>query len=405
VPFRELTAGLGEDFSISKLTGYLLMLAAITRPRICLSRPPGAFWWFALYLLSYGLLTIPLEEKYQALAIGRIFSFAQLLVLFWISHNLLYHEQVLDGFLGALVAGTATLAALLLTGIGATEDFSEGVPRVTVLGENWNELGMCFVMGLLCLIGLFARRGRKGLFSLQALLLMYGLVGAVLCLLATALLLTGSRAAVLSLVCGLMMMIIMEGKTLRAKIRSGLVVLSVLGILLGLKACSSDLGSAFYRGHLLEGSKEELRDKLYREAWAMFLESPMQGAGPVRYTYQLSDWTGYTQYNAFGRQEIPAHNLALAVLAETGLIGFTPYFLGLISCTAVAWKYRRAHRMALPLALLFALLVYNVTHTWDYHKLHWIVLALATVRGEPPVGSATGLRPTSRGEIPHGPRT
>ena len=102
-------------------------------------------------------------------------------------------------------------------------------------------------MGLLCLIGLFARRGRKGLFSLQALL-MYGLVGAVLCLLATALLLTGSRAAVLSLVCGLMMMI-MEGKTLRDKIRSGLVVLSVLGILLGLGACSSDLGSAFYRGH------------------------------------------------------------------------------------------------------------------------------------------------------------
>ena len=60
----------------------------------------------------------------------------------------------------------------------------------------------------------------------------------------------------------------------------------------------------------------------------MFLESPMQGAGPVRYTYQLSDWTGFTQYNAEGRQEIPAHNLALAVLAETGLIGFTPYFAG-----------------------------------------------------------------------------
>ena len=99
VPFKELASGLGEDLSISKLTGYLLMLAAITRPRICLSRPPGAFWWFALYLLSYGLLTIPLEEKYQALAIGRIFSFAQLFVLFWISHNLLHHERVLDGFL------------------------------------------------------------------------------------------------------------------------------------------------------------------------------------------------------------------------------------------------------------------------------------------------------------------
>jgi len=131
----------------------------------------------------------------------------------------------------------------------------------------------------------------------------------------------------------------------------------------------------------------------------------MQGAGPVRYAYQLGDCTGFTQRNAEGRQEIPGHNLALAVLAETGLIGFTPYFLGLISCTAAAWKYRRTHRMALPLALLFAVLVYNVTHTWDGHKLHWIVLALATVRGEPPVGSATGLRPTSRGEIPHGPRT
>jgi len=272
------------------------------------------------------------------------------------------------------------------------------------LGENPNELGMCFVMGLLCLIGLFARRGRKGLFSLQALL-MYGLVGAVLCLLATALLLTGSRAAVLSLVCGLMMMMIMEGKIRRAKIGSGLVVLSVLGILLGLKACSSDLGSAFYRGHLVEGSKEELRDKLYREAWAMFLESPMQGAGPVRYAYQLSDWTGESLRNPVDRLNMSAHNLALGVLAETGLIGFTPYFLGLISCTAAAWKYRRTHRMALPLALLFAVLVYNVTHTWDGHKLHWIVLALATVRGEPPVGSATGLRPTSRGEIPHGPRT
>jgi len=120
LPFQDIT--LGENLTISRLTGYLLMLATITRPRICLSRPPGALWWFTLYLLSYGLLTIPLEEKYQALAIGRIFSFAQLLVLFWISHNLLYHEQVLDGFLGALVASTATLAALQLTGIGNTED-------------------------------------------------------------------------------------------------------------------------------------------------------------------------------------------------------------------------------------------------------------------------------------------
>ena len=294
------------------------------------------------------------------------------------------------------------MAVLQLTGIGATEGVSADadVLRVTVLGENPNELGMCFVMGLLCLIGLFARRGRRGLFSLQALL-MYGLVGAVLCLLATALLLTGSRAAVLSLVCGLMMMI-MEGKTFRAKIRSGLVVFSILGIFLGLGAFSSNLGSVFDR---FSAHSRELRDELYTEAWAMFLESPMQGAGPVRYAYQLSDRTGFTQRNAEGRQEIPAHNLALAVLAETGLIGFTPYFLGLISCTAAAWKYRRSHRMALPLALLFAVLVYNVTHTWDAHKLHWIVLALATVRGEPPVGSATGLRPTSRGEIPHGPRT
>jgi len=401
---------LGENFTISRLMGYLLILAAITRPRICLSRPPGAFWWFALYLLFYASLAIPLEEKYRVLAIDRIFTFAQLLVLFWISHNLLQHERVLDGFLVSVVASTAVMAVVQLTGIGATEGPADeaGVVRVSVLNENPNVVGMCLVMGLLCLIGLVARRGRRGLFPLQGVL-MYGLVGAVLCMLAAALLLTGSRAAVLSLVGGLTMMI-MEGKSLRAKIRSCLVVFSILGIFLGLRAFSSELGSASSR--LSPQTKEDLyRERIYTETWAMFLESPMQGAGPVRYAYQLADRTGHTQRSvsmliAHGSsEEVTAHNLALAALAETGLIGFTPYFLGLISCTAAAWKYRRTHRMALPLALLFAVLVYNVTHTWDGHKLHWIVLALATVRGEPPVGSATGLRPTSRGEIPHGPRT
>jgi len=75
---------------------------------------------------------------------------------------------------------------------------------------------------------------------------------------------------------------------------------------------------------------------------------------------------------------VAAHNLALLLLVETGIIGFLLFAFGLKAGLLSAWKARLKPCGSLPLALILPLVIAGVTVSNPSHELvFWFALAYA----------------------------
>src|SRR6266545_172671 len=114
LPLQVVNIGI-SDFGVSKLIGLALIGLSLTRPKSCFRRPPKAFRFFAAYLAVYVFLGLPfiIDPETTGLAsavISQLFMQIQLLVLFWISYNLLRSDQVKKATLFAMA-----LSCILIT--------------------------------------------------------------------------------------------------------------------------------------------------------------------------------------------------------------------------------------------------------------------------------------------------
>jgi len=352
---------------IPTLTGAVFLLVTLLHPKRCYGRLPGAALWFGAYVLILLLCILLGQRERAAAALSDYVVMLQGVLVFLAAANLMRDERVARRAVVTLVAACSIRAALPLLGFGRTTSAVwTGGERISALGQNANSAAMILAAGLVALIGLTLMRRRKTLPGLV-------LAGGLGILLGMAILETGSRGGLASLLGGVMVLAL-AADSWRHRLRNGAIALLAVSSLtfaaLQLPVMKNRLRDAATTGNLAG------REQLFPALWNMFLEKPVLGWGPVTNNYELALRVGERD-----RGSRAAHNLILELLSAGGLVLAVPFFIGAWLSVRGAWQARRGDHGVLPLALLCSLFLANMSGEWGASKLLWLVLAYAVVSG------------------------
>ncbi len=250
-----------------------MAVALVNRRRFHLRLPPNAFWWFAVYLVVYVALGSKIivsfgsEPDVIELVIQGIKGLVQLLVVFWISYNLMQYERITKGALLTLAVSCIIVAGL--QSLGMTGDIA-AQDRQAAFDSNENIIAEILSLGLLTIIGLAYGREKS---DLQTRLLFWLCSG----VLAISIVITGSRGVAVAITAGLLVLFL-KGKSLKFKLKIGTVVILALVSLGWLSYEIQPIRERWERTYY-EGDTAG-RDAIYSAAWEMFLEKPLAGWGP-----------------------------------------------------------------------------------------------------------------------------
>lgn len=362
---------------VHTITGALLILTALLQPRECFRRPHAAFLWLAVFLWLY--VSRGLFSEHVADAAKLLGNFALVACVFWVAQNLMRQSRVTRSALVAFALGCAVVAGLQLLNVATTTEVdSEGSIRVTVFDQDANLLGANMTMALVVVIGLAqqALRLKTWRHSRAAAI---AVATAPMLLFAHAVLRSGSRGAVLAAVAGLLMLPLRPGRAPRVVGRA--IVGGLTAAVIGWLAITA--GPLAHRFANAEGGNLAGREHLYPEAWAMFLDRPVLGWGPVDNTYELGMRTASFAIGGEKdqRERKDPHNLLLDLLTATGVVGAVPLLMCLALCVGMAWRGRASPYGTLPLALLAASLVISLDVNWLATKQLWLACAYAVASG------------------------
>jgi O-antigen ligase len=383
LPFEVIDLGVGA--TIPKLFGVALAGFALLQRRVCYALPPKAFWWFAMYIAviavwgSYLFFFPANVQGFTRSFILHLLKLCQLLVLFWISYNLMKQERVINGTLWALAGATTILAVLQI--LGLTGEVGAQGREAAFSEQNPNSFATVLALGLLSLYGLAYGRVKQ---DWKGRLLFWLGSG----ILAIAMVKTGSRGAVLAVV-GSLSIFFLRGKSLATKLKFGLIAFAGI-VFLVVASYRIEAVRARWEQTIYEG-RTAGRDIIYAEAIGMILERPLFGWGPIVHYWELGPRTG---------DEIKdEHNVYLWILAEVGLVGAIPFFVGLWLCWRAAWRDRHGLQGILPLVMLAFVLAASMKGTLHKNKYFWVVLAypLASAYVTLPQRSRMAVSSTHRG--------
>lgn len=344
----------GRLLAVVAIAGGLA--AALARGRV--ARPPAALALMALYLLyvsaSYFVRLDPASSFFGAL------TSLQLLALALVLWDVVRTRAALRWGLLSLVAGAYVSVALTVL------SFFQAQPTrfaQRYAGGNFdpNELGLILALALPAAWWLAGEVRRPA--ALRGALLLYPAAALF------ALVLTGSRAALVAYGCSLLYVLYdaLRGQRLGAGVRLG--VLGALALCaLGVGAVAPDsvarLGTL---GSELAGGSLNDRSDIWAASWALAGESPLWGLGVGRFAPDLQPYYG---------QAIVAHNTLITVAVEAGLVGLTLFVLYLVALALRVWRTPGDLR-PMWLATLLCLAVGSSTLTWNGRKLMWVLPALA----------------------------
>ena len=384
LPFETVGEGWLEPTTI--IAG-LLLLSTLLQPGLFLRWPPKGFWCFLIYLYLFATLSVLEPSQYRSLTLLNVSLLAQLTVLGWIGFCVMRDQKTAERALLTFGAGCVLLSILQVTGIASRAvEADAAIVRVTVFGFHPNNLARILMLGLLAMIGLTFGRGKSLLRPIFSTLPLIILIGA-------ALIQTGSRGGLIALTAGIMTLVLRRGTVMKR-------VLNLAGLLLFLgffflAALQSDVMRARFEETIEEGDLAR-REQIYPTAWQMFQEKPLLGWGPITSTYELGMRLGHPD-----EETKNPHNLILFGLVSTGLLGSLPLFIGIGFAVLSAWKTRDGPHGILPLAMIVAVLVANMSGLWLFNKLHWLVMAyaLASVYHLAREAPALKVAVTNRGQV------
>jgi O-antigen ligase len=346
---------------IPTLVGSVFLLATLLHRRAAYRYFPAPLTAFATYLWVFVASALVNLASHELNVLNFFLELLQALLLFWTTANLLSNEPVRIGALRALALACGLRAVLQVAGIASTQRaLWTGGYRVSALGQNVNLSALILTAGLLAALALPNVRDPKR----------RGWPAAVrwplVVVIAVAIVQTGSRGGLIALATGVMMFLL-SGPTLWARVRNAVAAVLVLGML-GFGAYHSEAMRNRWSATLEEGTLAG-RERIYPALLVMLRERPALGWGPVENQYELE-----RRLQDPGYIKRDAHNLVLELLTSTGFAGTIPFLIGLVLCLARAWRARRA-RGVLPFAMLLAILTGTMSGTWIVSKILWLVLA------------------------------
>lgn len=353
--------GFGVIFSITKIAGFLFATIALFQVRLSLAFPPRALFWFVGYMGASLFVGILQGSKYEELVNQQILTLGLNLVMFWMCYNLMREDRCARWALIGLSIGCIFVSFLMLAGIGQTmvKDFQGW--RISGLRQNPNVFAFTMSMGLLAFLGMALRRIKVN--AKWALLVI------PVCLLMTYWIInSGSRAGMLCLGVGILILLFGKGQW-GAKLKVALVVVVIL---LGIvpQFFSSETSVSRWQS-TIEDIEVAGHEKIIIESFFMFVEKPFFGWGPGTHLEVLSYQTGSIY------ELLDTHNDLLWALTSTGLLGTIPFAIGIGLCVWGAWRARNSIQGYLPLAIVLALLVMSMSCTVQNRKVTWMLLAYA----------------------------
>jgi O-antigen ligase len=370
IPFMCLyLPGTGNRIGVLRLIQLLLLGAALSQPRICLRLVPVALLWLVAYCGVRILSGLWLAPELSGIWWPTTLDWLEFsLPWVWIMFNLLQWPEIRRTGLWSLALGCSLCALCHLLGIGVSAvDNSVEEARTTVFGENANIVGATYAAGVIALVGLGMFKDLK----LSRRLLLVPLVA----LLGTGLAKTGSRTA-LSLVTIGMALLLFQAESFapRTKRYTSLALVGAVLVLIVWQEPTTMERFKDLDAH--NPGKDNPRARMAPVLWEIFLRSPIYGSGPDQYQFELTRRA--MPYLIRDQKTIAAHNLALLLLVETGLIGFLIFSAGLWMALAAAWRARLKASGYLPLALLLPFLVSGLvlSNPTTYH-VFWFAIAYA----------------------------
>lgn len=369
------------------VVGALLVLSILLQPRLFLRWPPKGFWCFIVYIYFFVAMGLMEPAAYRPLFLNDIKVLFQLALLGWISFNIMRDPATAEKALLTLGIACSFLAVLQFSGLAHSAVEAKGsVVRAAVFGFHPNHLARILILGMLAFASILYSRRQNLTVSLLV-------IAPLLLILSAVLLQTGSRGAILALGAALMTFALAKG-TLKKKLLNIFGLILLLGVL-GVAVLESDVMRSRFEETIEEGDLAR-RELIYPTAFQMFKEKPLLGWGPVTSIYELGMRLGHPE------EEVKnSHNLILHGVVTSGLIGSFPLFLGIGFAVFSAWKARNGAHGMLPLAMVIAVLVVNMSGVWLYNKLHWITMAYALASVYyPPLKESAVARSSQRAEAP-----
>ena len=352
------------------LTGAMFLGIALLQPRVCFRRPPAPFWLFIAYLYVWTTLGILIGVRDGSEFSSMFVLYVEQVLLFWTAYNLMRDEFVAKNALLVFVLSCGVMALLLRAGYleSSPEVLAEYEGRLSGLGQNPNILAGNFALAILTILGLAYGANRKIVRLRSLYVLLIPLLG--ICLIHTT-----SRGGFMALGAGLLAFFLKRGNV-RSRVTT---LLAVSLLLLFFVWGSYHTGSLWNRyKKTVETGSMSVREEIFPDAWQMFLERPLTGWGPVNNNYELAVRTSEE-----GRENLQrdTHNLWLEVFTATGLLGAIPFFAAVWICCRAAWRARALTFGILPLVLMIALFVLNLSMNLILSKQMWLVFAFALASG------------------------
>jgi len=283
-------------------------------------------------------------------------TYLQLLVLVWLISEIAWSPARQRALFQAYVLGAGVAAVLTihdyLSGVFALDTVAG---RFAALNQDPNDLGLTFALGLpmAWYVSLSQARG-AWLWCLY------------LPLAITAILLTGSRGAVLT---GLVGLSIIPWTLRRMRLRTkvalyalaagSLVLASYLvpnASLARIASTRADIEAGYFGG----------RGPVWLAGLEVAREHPLVGVGAGGYPEAVEPTI---------HQGMVAHNVLLSILVEDGTVGFLLFVAMLVALLTPLRQLPALHRR-LSIVLLLTLAVGTMALSWDHRKQFWFVLGV-----------------------------
>ncbi len=332
--------------------GVLLTVAVNGRVR-----PLRAFHLFVLGFTAWavvGMFWVPLPQFEEAMS--KISTYLQLTLLIWVvwelttTYSRVFH--LLTAYLfGCYVSALQTIRNYQ-TGVGTRK----AETRFAAEGFDPNDLGMVLAVGLpmawyLSIVtkSVVLRWVARGYIPVGVL----------------AILLTGSRSALIAAAVGLVMVPLTLGQ-----VRVGVKVAAIVALFVAAYVAVTVVPTTTWarlgtvQSEIASGTMNT-RTMIWKAGVQAFPEHPITGHGPAMFRWAIRPITGYT---------MRAHNTFLGVLVEHGLIGFTLFLGILVSVIRGALRMPVLERRYM-LVQIAVIGVAFLPLTWEGQKAWWVTLA------------------------------
>jgi O-antigen ligase len=352
--------------SIPRLVGLVASTVGVlyigARRRV---RPLSRFHWFTIVFVLWAAVSTLWSIDTEATR-TRLMTYLQLTVLVWLIWEIAWSPQRTRALLGAYVLGVAVAA------VDTIRDYLSGVHaagyagRFNALSVNPNELGMTLAIGLPMAWYLTLSQPHRRVARLWQLYLPLAI---------TAILLTASRGAFLTMLVALAIVPITQGR-LRLRTKAALCALAAASLVVAanvvpettlerLQTTRADIESGYFGN----------RGFIWRTGLEVAREHPLVGTGAGTFGAAVEPSLNF---------EWSSHSVPLSILVEDGVVGLL-IFLGMFWATITALRRTPQLPRRFGIVLLLALGVGSLSLEWGYRKQFWFVLGI--------VAAEAALRP------------